>query len=293
MNTEQTKHNEELNKSIDALLDEVFSEVVEKGSPLDLASDNKTTADAVMSQVPGSQKDESRGAGRPKQISDVPQNDMDGRRDSQYDASITENDGKEDEPEEAKKQSKAVDQVSKEGHMAQSPKAPQSRPFKKSEDGTSVELSEKEYAEFQAFKKSQVEAAEKAKQTEELKKAESVKKEQEELVKSAIAKATDALRKENDDLRKSVSETNALIKAMASQPVRSKSITGIDVLEKGTSDENKAPETFSKSEILDAAFELAKSGKISDTIVAEIEMTNRCSDAESRAKIEKYLEGKK
>lgn len=287
--------NEELIKSIDALLDEVFSDTVEKGSPLDLADDNKTTADAAVSKAPSMQKDEARGAGRPKQISDVPQNDTDGKRASAYDDAIAEDSGAK-EPDEAKKQSKAIDQVSSQGHMAAGSKAPSQAPFKKSEEASydreTIQVTPEEYELLKQLKKSQAEAAQKAKEAEELKKAESSKKEQEELVKSAVAAATSKLARENEELRKSFAETNALIKAMASQPQRSKSITGIDALEKSVAPEEKGAETFSKSEILDAAFELAKSGKIASTVVSEIEMTNRCSDSEARAKIEKYLEQK-
>lgn len=350
MSTEQQSvQNDELSKSIDALLDEVFSETVEKGgpgsgvkghktfkpknivpkkpkhddgfdefdaamsrrhdpahaeedeaaeiarmdkleaegklpkinkgSPLDLASDSKTTADAAVKQAPSSLKDESRGAGRPKQISDIPQTDMDGRRDSEFDSSISEK-AKEEDQDEAE-QSKAIDQVSKEGRMASSPSAPKVAPFKKSE----VVLTEEELKEFEEFKKSKQAA-------EELKKAELVKKEQEELVKSAVAQATAKLAKENEELRKSFEQTNALIKAMASQPVRSKSITGIEALEKSQAPEEKGSETFSKAEVLDAAFELAKSGKIPAEAVSEIEMTGRCADADVRSKIEKQLSGK-
>jgi len=290
MSTEQKPaQNEELNKSIDTLLEELFSEPVEKGSPLDLAQDNKTTADAAVSQAPSSQKDEARGAGRPKQISDVPQNDMDGRRESEYDDSIADSSG-EKEPEEAKKQAQAMDQSSEKNRIGEKPKAPQSRPFKKSEDGT--EISEEEYKEFQAFKKAKADEAEKVKQAEELRKTEQARRDQEDLIKSAIAKATESLKKENEDLKKSVSETIALIKAMASQPQRAKSVTSIDALEKSEAQEEKGAETFSKSEVLDAAFELAAAKKISENVVTEIEMTNRCSDAEARRLIERHLEGK-
>jgi hypothetical protein len=292
MSAEQVSTQEDLNKSIDALLDEVFSDEISKGSPLDLAEDSKTTADAAVSKAPSMQKDESRGAGRPKQISDAPQNDMDGRRESDYDSSIADA-KKEDEPEEAKKQAQAIDQSSDKGHMSEKPKAPSMRPFKKSEDGSTEELSEEEYKEFQEFKKAKAVEADKAKQEEELKKAEVARKEQEDLVKSAVREATLQIVKENEELRKSFKETQDLLKAMASQPVRAKSITNIEALEKSIAPEDKQAETFTKSEILDAALDLAKAGKISDLVVSEIEMTNRCSDEEARAKIEKHLEGKK
>ena len=115
---------EELNKSIDALIDDIFSEeeeVVEKS--IDIVQDNKATADEAVNQAPKAQKDESRGAGRPKQVSDVPQMDMDGRRESKYDDSTTENENKEDEPEETK-QSQSMDQTQDKKRIASKPKAP-------------------------------------------------------------------------------------------------------------------------------------------------------------------------
>jgi len=287
MSTNATQ-TEDLNKSIDALLDEVFSDEVNKALGIDLVQDNKTTADAAVAAAPSMQKDEARGAGRPKQISDVPQVDMDGRRGSDYDASIKERDGKEEENPEAKKQSKDVNQLSKEGRLADGSKAPDMAPFRKS-DVMTVE----EYAEFQEFKKSKAQAAEKAIKDEELKKAQAIRKENEDLVKSAVREATSQLSRENEELRKSFKETQDLLKAMASQPVRAKSITGIDALEKSARPEDRDSGAFSKGEILDAAFDLAKSGKINQEVVSEIEMTNRCSDPEARTKIEKYLEGKR
>lgn len=286
MSTKATQ-TEDLTKSIDALLDEVFSDDVSKGSPLDLAADSKTTADAAIASAPAMQKDESRGAGRPKQISDVPQNDMDGRRDSDYDAAIAAA-KKEEEPEETN-QSPSIDQTSGKGHIAAGATAPKMAPFKKSE----AFASEDEYNQFLEFKKSKAEAADKAAKVEELKKAQAARKDQEDLVKSAVREATSQLIRENEQLRKSMNETQSLIKAMASQPVRSKSITGIEALEKSENPASKTDEPFPKSEILDAAFELAKSGKIRGEVVSEIEMTNRCSDPEARLKIEKFLEGKK
>lgn len=282
----KTAQAEDLTKSIDALLDEVFSDEVSKS--IDIAGDSKTTADAAIASAPAMQDDASRGAGRPKQISDVPKTDQDGKRDGQYDASIATAHG-EEENEEAKKQAKSIDQTTTAGHMAGKPAAPKTAPFKKS-DGT--ELSDEEVKEFEEFRKSKAAAAEKAKQAEDLKKAESVKKEQEDLVKSAVAAATAKFQKENDELKKSFNETQALIKAMAAQPRQAKSITGIEALEKSTAPEDKTQETFSKSDILDAAFELAKSGKIPAEAVSEIEMTGRCADAGIRQKIEKQLEGK-
>lgn len=278
----QSPQDEQLLKSIDAMIDELFvdEEKVEK-SAIDIAQDASTKADDAANQAPKAQKDESRGAGRPKQISDVPQVDQDGRRDSEYDSAIADKQ-KEDEPEETD-QSESQDQTQEKKRIAAKPKAPAMRPFKKS---NGEEISEEEYKEFQEFKKSKLENEQKAKDAEVLQKAAQQKKDQEDLIKAVIEDAT-------APLRKSLSDAQALIKAMASQPQRAKSVTGIEALEKSAAPEEKSgDESFSKSDVLDAAFELAKSGKISDLVVSEIEMTGRVADPNSRKTIESYLESK-
>lgn len=285
---------EELNKSIDALIDDVFSdeapENVEKASPIDIAHDASETADEAVNQAPKGQKDEARGAGRPAQISDVPQVDMDGRRESEYDASTTENENKEDEPDETD-QSPAIDQSSEgKGRLPKSGKAPAVRPFKKSEG-----FNEDEWNEYQALKKAkedaEAEELRKAEEKAEQEKLEKARKEQESLIKSAVTEALAPLQKENEELKKSLRDQGELVKAIASQPQRPKSITGIEQLEKSQDpDLKEGPESFSKAEVKDAAFELAKSGKISEDAAYEIDMTGTTSDMEARARVEKYLE---
>lgn len=283
--------NEELNKSIDDLLEDVFAEsetpVVEKS--IDIKQDSNTTADAVMASVPKSEKDESRGAGRPKQISDVPQMDMDGKREGEYDGSISEDSGAK-EPEETK-QSKSPDS---DRPGAKSP-APKSPPFRKSddEDDQAVTIGRREFDEYQALKKAQTEKAEADAKAQELKKMEQSKKDQEDLVKSAVRAETESLRKSLEDMRKTNEEQATLLKAMASQPVRAKSIVGIEQLEKSSSKEAGEPETFTKSEILDVAADLVMKGKLPDVVVSEIEMTGRVSDPSARKIIEQALEGKR
>ncbi len=292
MSTEPTQNAEELEKAaaIDALIDDVFADNdVEKS--IDIAQDAQTTADAAVAQAPKGQMDYARGAGRPAQISDVPQVDMDGRRESQYDDSTTERDGVEDENEEANKQATSVDQTSEgRGRMKQSPKAPAVRPFKKSEDGT--EVTKDEFEEYQEFKKAQVEVETLKKAQAEAEALKKAKQEQEDLIKSAVSSAISGLAEKNNQLQKSFDEQNKLLKAMAAQPQQSKSITGIEQLEKSLDPDGQPrrdPEEFSKSEKLDAAYELAKAGKIQDVVVSEIEMTGTVHDPEARAQIEKYL----
>jgi hypothetical protein len=282
---------EELNKSLDALIDDLFAEPatdnVEKS--IDIAKDADKTADAAVAKAPKAQDDDKRGAGRPKQISDVPATDEDGKRAKNYDGDITEREGVEDENAEAKKQAKSVDQTTGSGDKGA--KAPKMRPFMKSENGEEVEIDASEYEAFQAFKKSQAEAAE----AEELKKAEDFKKaeeqKQQDLIKSAVSEAVSGLKDENDSLKKSLQETQELIKAMASVPQRSKSITGIEALEKSEDPANKAPESFSKSEMLDAAEELVKSGTIKADQVIELENTGTIFDPAARKAVEKKLQG--
>lgn len=272
---------EKLEKSIDELIEDVFGEEVVKSEEIYHYSDSKTTADAVMSEVPSSEKDESRGAGRPKQISDVPQKDQDGRRASEYDASISEDESdKGEEPEETKKQSQPMDQSIDAHRFAASPKMKDPR--------LSKSISEEEYAEFEAFKKAQVEAKETAKK-EELKKAEELRKvEAESLVKAAVEKALSPIKKENEELKKSILEQNTLIKAMASQPQRAKSVTGIDVLEK-SKEEVRGQESVSKAEKLDAAEELFKAGQIPMEAIVELDNTGTIYNPEHRRLIEKKL----
>lgn len=287
---------EQLTKSIDSMIDDLFAEPeakegasVEKS--IDIAKDASKTADEAVGKAPKAQKDEARGAGRPKQISDVPQEDMDGRRDSDYDGSISENEGKEDEPEEAKKQAQSMDQTQEKKRMGGKPKAPEMKPFKKSESGEAEELSDEEYKEFLEFKKSKAEAAEKAAQAEELKKAEEAKKEQEDLIKSAVKEAVSGIREENEELRKSLAESQELLKAMASTPRQPKSITNMQALEKSMSpeDQDNGPKAFSKSEMLDGMEELVKAGKLSENVVYEYDMTKRIADPQARKVVEEYM----
>lgn len=268
---------DELTKSIDSLIDDLFAEpVVKAAENFEVANAAKTTADAAIAAAPKMQDDASRGAGRPKQISDVPANDEDGKRDGQYDASIATAIG-EEEPEETKKQIKAIDQTSAAGHKGEGPKMKDPR-LSKSDEA--------EYAEFLAFKKSQAEA----KEQEVLKKAEDLKKaELETLVKSAVASAIGPVKKENEDLRKSLGESQALIKAMAGQPQRAKSVTGIEALEK-SSHEAVGPQEFTKSEKLDAAERLVMKKALPMDAVIELENTGTVFNKEWQRSIEAELQ---
>jgi hypothetical protein len=280
----KTTQNDELNKSIDTLIDSIFSEKIEKGENFEVANASKTTADAVVNAAPAVQDDASRGAGRPKQISDVPKNDEDGKRDGTYDATIAQV-VSEIENEEAKKQAKSIDQTTSAGRLGEGPK------MKDPRAGGQImkSISEQEYAEFESFKKAKADAEEKSKQ-EELRKSEDLKKaEFEALIKSAINQAIEPVKKENENLKKSLDESQSLIKAMASQPQRSKSVTGIESLEK-SNPESTGPQEFSKAEKLDAAERLVVKKSIPMDAVIELENTGTVYNPEYRRLIEAELQ---
>lgn len=274
---------ENLQKSIDELIETLFSEEVVKAENLIVASASKTTADAAISAAPKMVDDASRGAGRPDQISDVPNVDEDGKRDGSYDASIAAKQA-EVENEEAKKQAKSIDQTTSVGRLSEAPSMKDPRLTKS--------ITEEEYSEYVEFKKSQ-EAA-KTKEAEdlvksELKKSEDLKKaELETLVKSAVASAIAPIQEENLELKKSLTRSEELIKAMARQPQRSKSITGIEALEKSQG-ENTGPKSFTKSEKLDAAERLALRKAIPMDAVIELENTGTVYNVSVREAIEAEL----
>ena len=193
---------EDLNKSLDLLIDEVFAAAGEPVVKADMIKDEnpaKTVADAAVKAAPKAEKDESRNAGRPDQIADVPQVDTDGKRAGDYDKDIAakQEDGKKKED----------DQVT-----------PAKELVKKS-------FSDAEYEEYQALKKAQVAAV----QAEVLAKAEA---RQADLIKSAIGEALSGVKAENEALRKSMTEQADLIKAMANKPQRAKAVTGLQAVEK-------------------------------------------------------------
>ena len=240
------------------------------------------TADEAVNQAPKGQKDEARDAGRPAQISEVPQIDTDGKRAGKYDDDIAQAHGAE-ENEEAKKQAdaKRSDQTMGRQEAGGAPA------------GMAKSISESEYAEFQAFKKAQATKA----QEEVLRKAQEQNRD---LIKSAVKEATSAISKENEELRKSLKETNELVKAMAERPQRRKSIDGLQALEKSQSEQPAAgrSEAFTKSEMLDVAEELvAKSAASKDMTfqldhLIELENTGFIFDKRARAALEDALKRK-
>lgn len=269
---------ETLNKSIDDLIDQVFAEDVEKS--IEIAKDAKTKADEVASKAPKGQKDEARGAGRPKQISDVPQTDQDGRRAADYDASISEK-GKEKDQEEAD-QVKEMNQIKARG--GQDSSKPKQAPYMKKS------ISDEEYEELQAFRKAKEDS-----EVEELKKAEAQKTE--DLIKSVVDRTADKVSAkyegEIEGLKKSLNEQLTITKAMANAPRTAKSITGIEQLEKSIeAPENKGPETLSKAEAGDLAVEAFEKGVITEDEAVEMDSNGYIYNPDSRRRFEAYVEKK-
>lgn len=268
---------EELNKSIEALINEVFAEgTVEKS--IEIAKDATTKADQAVSKAPKGQSDDSRGAGRPKQISDVPDKDEDGKRDGEYDGAISEASKEKDQAE--IDQVSDMSQIEEKKRMGNKSKAPKMAPFKKS-------LSEAEYEEYQALKKAQEDA-----KVEELKKAEENK--QEELIKSVVERTAEKVaaqyKGEVEGLKKSLAESNEMVKAMANAPRTAKSITGIEQMEKSLdTPKNEGPEQLTKSEAAELAYEAFEKGVITDEEAIEVENNGFIYDTGARKRFENYV----
>lgn len=244
----------DLTKLIDSKIDELFAK--SESTMMKDQKPAKETADEAMKQVPKAEKDEARGAGRPEQISSIPQTDTDGSRSGEYDADV------------AKKQE---DAKKKEDSQVEVPSQ-----MKKS-------LTDAEYEEFQILK---AEKAAKA-QAETLEKA---RRETTDLIKSAVSEAVAAVKaehaKEVEALRKSSQETADLVKSMANKPQKSKSITAMNVAAVEKFQKSEGSNTLSKSEVLDIAEELVKSKHLSMESVIELENTGFIYDPEARRVLE-------
>lgn len=286
---------EELDQKIEQLTDELLKGYSSKKHPknINISGDASTTADQAVSQVKKAANDDSRGAGRPKQISDVPDKDQDGKREGKYDATITENEDKEDEPDETK-QSPSLDQVNEKGHKKVNAKAPDMRPFKKADEKELDEL-KKSFALFQKFQEFETKAEEKITiplaEYEELIKAKTKEKE-ETLSKGEIGTT------QNEELVKSLSaltakfdEQSVLLNKIAKTPTAAKSITNINALEKSIGEEAQET-TFTKSEVADALDELVKANKLPDTAALEYDFMGSLHNPKYRAIVEAHLRNK-
>ena len=252
--------NDELNKSIDLMIDELFSEEgFEKAMdevPMGVG-EPKELADEVVNKAPKGKKDASRGEGRPVDIHDIPETDKDDK-------------------------SKGYDAVQKkEGDMGKD--IPEAKQIDKNakEVKKGYEISKTEYEEFMALRKSEDE-----RMVDDLRK--SFMAEQRDLIKSAVVEATSSIREENEQLRKSLTEQSDLVKRMAGRPQATKSITSVEALEKSARP-SEQPEHFTKSEMLDVAEDLFKSGKLRDTHVMELENNGYIYDSGARATLENEL----
>lgn len=247
-----------LTKSIDALIDELIVEPVNKSMIKD-QKPAKETADEAVAAAPKGEKDEARGAGRPKQIADVPQTDTDGSRAGEYDSKIA---------------APNADTAKKEDSQVEAP----AQMKKALSDDESAEL-----ASFRADKlaKSQAETLEKA------------RKETSDLIKSAVTEAVSAVKTENADLRKALVETQELVKAMANKPQKSKAVTNVQHVEKFQ--KSNAGQSLSKAEILDVGESLlAKSkqdrdGTFTMEHMIELENTGNIFDPQAKAALEREV----
>lgn len=251
---------EDLNKAVDSLIDELFAdETVAKADMIKDQKPQKETADEAVKEAPKSEKDENRNAGRPKQISDVPQTDTDGARAGEYDGKIA---------------MKHDDAKKKEDPQVEPPKW-----MEKSEVSAPTFTAE-EWEEYKALKK----AKKKERKEEELRKA---SKDQVDLIKSAVVEATSSIRKENEDLRKSLAETAELVKSMANKPQKSKAVTNVQAVEKFQKSEGSV--SMSKNEVLDVAEDLFKSKKLTAEHVIELENTGYIYEKEARDILEREV----
>lgn len=245
--------NQEIITDIDDLILKAFgSEEVEKGMLKDMKPE-KETADEAVKQAPKMQDDAARGAGRPNQISDVPEVDEDGKRAKEYDSAI------------AKQNMDGVNPEQKQIKLPQD--------MKKS-------ITDAEYQEYQELKKAQAERD-----------AQATKEAEKELIKSAVSEATKAQADEIAELKKSLLEQNDLMKSIANQPMPSKAVTDVNAVEKFAKSEAAAPTSYSKQEMLDFAEELHKSDptalKLTDLI--ELDNTGYIYDANSRESLERFI----
>lgn len=262
--------NEELQKSLDGLITDYF----EKGSAVDIYGDASTTADAAVNQAPKGQDDAARGAGRPDQISDVPDKDQDGKRAGTYDADITENEGKEDEPEETN-QSPSIDQNSGTGRIKQTPKAPDMKPFKKGEDGMDHQAN---YERLLKAEQEQIEEAEALRKSEQ----------EAEVLQKAVTVALEPLQKAFDEVKAENEELKTLVKSIAKTPQQPRSVTNITTLEKG-GQPPVDPENFSKADKLNAAEECVMEKSIPMEAAIELENTGTIYNPEHRRIVEQKL----
>lgn len=242
--------NEALVKSIDSFVDEFFAKSEAELPKAAIAEESKTTADAVVGEAPAPKKDDK---DRPKQLTDVPQIDTDGKREGNYDADITTKTG-EIEPEEVK--ANAVPET----------------------------LTKSEKEELEAFRKAKKEAEEASKKDDSKKLIKSV-------IMGAVEKVSNEFVTEIEALKKSFNEQSDLIKSLSAQPKVAKSITNVSALEKSEK-EVPLNKSLSRKEYKDMAMDAAESLSksmpeyVNEDHICEIDMTGRVADPRVAALIE-------
>lgn len=283
-----------LNKATDAI-HEIIGSPKQAKEEKDPNKTPATLADDAGNNPPKSEEDEKAGKkrGRPNDLSQMSMRDMStGESKGSYDKSIVEASANPQmkeasqvqQPEHLKEKGSdksANDSGSEEqsGASQASSDAPSLKEFsqiklpehmKKAED--TVTISKEEY---EALKATQ---------------AESMKKSEEALIKAEVEKVTGNLRKENEELKKSVEETKNLIKSFLKKPQPRKSISSVGALEKSAGETiTEESKEFSKSEKLDAAEALVKSGQLSDEDVIELDTTGTFLDPRKKDAVERKL----
>ena len=263
MNTEET-----LQKSIDDAIDSFFAELEAAPSETEETMEKGKT---VMDDLIGAPKTSGKKEGDNKAETTA----------DEVKAKKPKKDSEPNRPEETNE----VPDTDEDGNRAKGYNAVQSKNEKTPETspkGTivkSFEISEEDY-EFLQKAKSE-------KQAEVLRKAQ---EEQMNLIKSAISEVTKGLKEENAILKKSLEDTQSLIKAMSKKPQPSKAVTNIQMIEKSFgAGEGVRQESFSKAEMLDVAEALVKAKKLSVEEVIELEDTGYIYNPESRKVLEDAL----
>lgn len=266
MNTQETQ--EALNKSLDEMIDSLFAEETS------LEKSEKPETIKIAEEAP--RKDKSSDANE-KPVMTADENGA-------------KKEGEEDE-EAGKKRGRPEDlsswaKRSPDGESHGSYDASISQPAMKVPHETTIAKATVEVSkeDFEILQKAKAQQAEEI-----LRKA---KEEQSTLIKSAVNEATSALKKENEELKKSFKETQELIKSMAKKPQPRKSVASVQVLEKSfTGPDEGGQKAFTKSEMLDVAEKLVKSKQLSVDHVIELEDTGFIFDPGARAVLERALKG--
>jgi len=265
--------NEALEKAIDAKIDAFFAEETVETTPAPAAAQETVEKSAdVMSEI----------AGKPKQSSLMKDGSDAGPGQTKADEVKAAKPKDEKEGENGRpKEVSDVPNSDEDGSRAKGYEhiqSPNSKTPETSPKGTvvksTVEISQEDFEILQKAKEAQKE--------EQLRKA---RQEQADLIKSAVKEATKDIQTENAQLKKSLEETQALVKSMAKKPQAQKSISSVQALEKSFDQGgNGQPvqKSFSKKEMLDVAEELVKSKQLTVEQAIELEDTGYIYDPSAR-----------